>query len=637
MQFGEFGVDGLNLVGRNLVKAHEAIVSTIHSARINNRGLVSKTEEWESLRAEADAMDGLHLRQLMEDDARVDAMYAEHDGIFLDYSRQRATQSTMQLLFALAERQNLREKVAAMMSGHIINTTERRPALHTALRAPRSASIILGDGSDAVASVHEVLDRIEAFAEDFRAGKARGATGKRLKNIIAVGIGGSYLGPEFLAEALRTEEEGSSKGKGFTLRFLSNVDPVDVARCTADLNPQETLVIVISKSFTTAETMLNARTLRQWVLDSMPRKPVGDVVGRHFVACASSSAMERVTGFGIAPNRVFEFWDWVGGRYSVCSSVGVLPIALKFGYPVVQRFLDGARSLDEHFASAPFERNIPVLLGLLGVWNTSFLGYRMRTTLPYAEALLKLPAHIQQVDMESNGKAVTIDGEKIDYLVGEVDFGEPGTNGQHSFFQLLHMGQAVPCDFIGFAESQLPLHVKGEKLSSHDELMANFFAQPDALAIGRTAEEVAAEGCDPELVPHRTFEGNRPSLSLLLSRLDAYSIGQLLALYEHRTAVQGFIWDLNSWDQWGVELGKLLAKDVRDQLERGRGNGAFEQEKVNRSTGRLLKKYLYGLKSEGRPSDLEARAKARENAQKERSAWARLLGVGPEEPRGDSE
>jgi len=591
----QFGPDSpIGMVQRNLVIAHDRLVRTIHNARTNNRGLVSKTPEWAALKNEVERIQETHLRELMQDTDRVDFMMAEAEGVILDYSRQRATLNTMRLLFELADRQNLKEKIEAMMRGHIINTTERRPALHTALRASRDESIPLADGSDAVREVHDVLDQIRAFADDFRTGKLRGATGKRFKNIICVGIGGSYLGPEFLAEALRTEREGCDVGKDYELRFLSNVDPVDVARCTAGLKPQETLIIVVSKTFKTAETMLNARTLRQWAMDSMPRKAQSEVVSKHFVACASESSIELVHGFGIPSARLFRFWDWVGGRYSVCSSVGILPIALKYGFDLIDKFLAGARSMDRHFREQPMHKNIPIILGLLGVWNTSFLKYSMRTTLPYAEALLKLPAHIQQVDMESNGKAVTIDGLKIDYPVGEVDFGEPGTNGQHSFFQLLHMGQVVPCDFLGFAESQLPLHVRGEKLSSHDELMSNFFAQPDALACGKSAEEVLSEGCDPELVPHRTFEGNRPSLTLLFGRLDAFSIGQILALYEHRTAVQGFIWDLNSFDQWGVELGKQLADTVRQELGHAR-DGRWAPLGANKSTTRLLKMYLYGF------------------------------------------
>jgi glucose-6-phosphate isomerase len=337
--------------------------------------------------------------------------------------------------------------------------------------------------------------------------------------------------------------------------------------------------------------MLNARTMRQWLWDFMGNDQ--EVVRKHMVACASISAKEKVEEFGIdTENYFFRFWDWVGGRYSVCSAAGAVPISLLYGYDVFEKFLRGARSIDEHFTSAPLERNIPVLMGLLGVWNMSFLKYKSRTTLPYAEALLKLPAHIQQLDMESNGKTMTKHGVPADYPVGEIDFGEAGTNGQHSFYQLLHMGQTVPCDFIGFAQSQHDFCVDGESLSSHDELMANFFAQPDALANGKTADEVRAEGTPEDLVAHKVFEGNRPSLSLLLPKLTAYACGQILAIYEHRTAVQGFMWDINSFDQWGVELGKKLALDVKSHVLQARTTNEPVQDAGNPATTRLLNYYL---------------------------------------------
>ena len=410
-----------------------------------------------------------------------------------------------------------------------------------------------------------------------------------MRNVVSVGIGGSYLGPEFLHECLKTEPEGVNSALGYNLRFLSNVDPVDVERTCSELDPEETLVVIVSKTFTTAETMLNARTVRQWLWDFM-----GDdknVVKRHVVACSSDSSAGLVEEFGIDTERCFfRFWDWVGGRYSVCSSVGAVPISLIYGFNLFSKVLAGAHSMDRHFQTAPTLKNIPVIMGLIGVWNTSFLKYKMRTTLPYAEALLRLPAHIQQLDMESNGKHVTRGGKDVDYEVGEVDFGEPGTNGQHSFFQLLHMGQAVPCDFIGFCSSQHDLHVDGEMLSSHDELMTNFFAQPDALANGKSPSKLRDEGVPEWLIPHRTFRGNRPSMSLLLPKLTAYHVGQIIALYEHRTAVQGFIWDLNSFDQWGVELGKKLAQDVKGRLRSGRDGNRITAG--NPSTTRLLNYYV---------------------------------------------
>jgi len=552
---------------------------------------VSATPEWKRLQKHADYVKGTHLTELLNDPVRSETLYATHDGVYLDYTRNRITLETMKLLNDLGKKQNLKGKIKAMMSGEKINSTEDRAVLHTALRAPKDkAGSIIVDDVDAVAEVHEVLDQIKYFTNAVRSGEIRGYTGKRLRNIISVGIGGSYLGPEFLHECLKTEPEGINSSLGYSLRFLSNVDPVNVERACADLDPEETLIVIVSKTFTTAETMLNARTMRQWLWDFMGND--ADVVRKHVVACASISALEKVEAFGIDTEKYFfKFWDWVGGRYSVCSAVGGIPISLQYGFELFENFLLGARSIDDHFLEAPFEQNIPVIMGLLGVWNMSFLKYDTRVTLPYSEALLKLPAHIQQLDMESNGKSVTSSGIKIDYRVGEIDFGEPGTNGQHSFFQLLHMGQTVPADFIGFIQSQHDICIDGEDLSSHDELMSNFFAQPDALARGKTAAEVRAEGVDEELVIHRTFDGNRPSLSLLLPKLTAYTTGQLLGIYEHRTAVQGFIWDINSFDQWGVELGKQLASDVKQHIHAARIGG----KSVNTGspgTTRLLNYYV---------------------------------------------
>jgi len=553
--------------------------------------LVSETAEWKRLEKHSDFIKTTHLRDLLKDKRRCDSMYAMHDGVYLDYSRQRATLETMDLLLDLAHKQNLEGKIQGMISGEKINFTEKRAVLHTALRGKRDQiGSIFVDDVDVMKEVHDVLDQIKYFTDSVRSGDIRGYTGKRLRNIISVGIGGSYLGPEFLHECLKTESEGINSSLGYTLRFLSNVDPVDVERACADLDPEETLIVVVSKTFTTAETMLNARTMRQWLWDFM-----GDdveVVKKHVVAVASISSIEKVEAFGIdTKDYFFRFWDWVGGRYSVCSAVGGIPISLLYGFDLFEKILQGANSIDEHFINTPFRNNIPVIMGLLGVWNMSFLGYKARTTLPYSEALLKLPAHIQQLDMESNGKKATSNGLYVDYPVGEIDFGEPGTNGQHSFFQLLHMGQTVPCEFIGFVQSQHDLCIDGESLSSHDELMANFFAQPDALANGKTEEEVIAEGNEESLVIHKTFEGNRPSLSLLSPKLTAYSTGQLLALYEHRTAVQGFIWDINSFDQWGVELGKKLACDVKDHLIDARLTGR-EIDTGNPATSRILNYYI---------------------------------------------
>jgi len=555
--------------------------------------LVSKKPEWKRLEDHVAKIDQSHLRDLLQDEARSEAMFAEYDGIYLDYSRQRATSDTMDMLHDLAKTQRLEKRIRDMVTGKKINFTEKRAVLHTALRAERSEEIIV-DGVNVVEEVHQVLDQVKHFTEVVRNGEILGYTGKRLRNIISVGIGGSYLGPEFLHEVLKTEPEGINSALGYNLRFLANVDPIDVERTCADLDPEETLIVVVSKTFTTAETMLNARAMRQWLWDFMGNDK--DVVRKHIVACSSISSIDKVKEFGIdTENYFFRFWDWVGGRYSVCSAVGAVPISLIYGFNLFEQFLKGAQSVDEHFKTTPMEKNIPVIMGLLGVWNHSFLGYKTRTTLPYAEALLRLPSHIQQLDMESNGKVMTKFGVEVDYNVGEIDFGEPGTNGQHSFFQLLHQGQTAPCDFIGFCQSQHDLCLDNESLSSHDELMANFFAQPDALANGKTEDEVRAEGIEEELVPHRVFKGNRPSMSLLMPKLTAYAAGQLLAIYEHRTAVQGFIWDINSFDQWGVELGKKLANDVKSHLIDARQNAGDENHVVkasNPASTRILNYYV---------------------------------------------
>lgn len=562
--------------------------------RPNRPQLISTCSEWKRLQKHAEHMQTLHLSDFLKDEKRCNAMYATHDGVYLDYSRQRVNLDTMKFLYDLAKKQDLKGRIDAMVKGEKINFTEDRAVLHTALRADKSeCGSIIVDGMDVVKEVHEVLDQIKQFTNGVRSGAIRGYTGKRIRNIVSVGIGGSYLGPEFLHECLKTEPEGIDAALGYNLRFLSNVDPVDVERTVADLNPEETMIVIVSKTFTTSETMLNARTMRQWLWDFMGNDK--GVVRKHVVACASVSAKEIVEDFGIdSTTGLFRFWDFIGGRYSVCSAAGAVPISLLYGFDVFEKFLKGANSVDQHFVSAPFDKNIPVLMGLLGVWNTSFLKHKARVCLPYAEALLKLPAHIQQLDMESNGKSMTRHGLEVDYPVGEIDFGEAGTNGQHSFYQLLHMGQTVPCDFIGFIQSQHDFCLEGESLSLHDELMANFFAQPDALANGKSAEEVRAEGVPEHLIAHRVFKGNRPSLSLLLPKLTAYACGQLLAIYEHRTAVQGFMWDINSFDQWGVELGKKLAIDVKEHMIEARQSDDkdFRVEAGNPATTRLLNYYL---------------------------------------------
>ncbi|KAK3231595.1 hypothetical protein Dsin_003476 [Dipteronia sinensis] len=546
--------------------------------------LISDTEPWKELKAHMEEIKKTHLRNLMSDSARCQSMMVEFDGMLLDYSRQNVTLETVNKLYKLAEAAHLKEKINRMYNGEHINSTENRSVLHVALRAPRDA-VINSDGKNVVPEVWKVLDKIQEFSERIRSGSWIGATGKALTDVVAVGIGGSFLGPLFVHTALQTDPEAVECARGRQLRFLANVDPIDVARNITGLNPETTLVVVVSKTFTTAETMLNARTLREWISSALGPS----AVAKHMVAVSTNLAL--VEKFGIDPNNAFAFWDWVGGRYSVCSAVGVLPLSLQYGFSVVEKFLKGASSIDQHFYTAPFEKNIPVLLGLLSVWNVSFFGYPARAILPYSQALEKFAPHIQQVSMESNGKGVSIDGVPLPFEAGEIDFGEPGTNGQHSFYQLIHQGRVIPCDFIGIVKSQQPVYLKGEVVSNHDELMSNFFAQPDALAYGKTPEQLQKENVSPHLIPHKTFSGNRPSLSLLLPSLNANNIGQLLAIYEHRIAVEGFIWGINSFDQWGVELGKSLATQVRKQLHGSRTKGE-PIEGFNFSTKTLLTRYL---------------------------------------------
>ncbi|XP_074264508.1 glucose-6-phosphate isomerase, cytosolic-like [Silene latifolia] len=546
--------------------------------------LISDTDAWQNLKVHVEQIKKTHLRDLMSDVERCKSMMVEFDGLLLDYSRQCATPETLSKLFKLAEAARLKEKISRMFNGERINSTENRSVLHVALRAPRD-TVISSDGENVVPDVWEVLDKIRVFSDKIRSGSWVGVTGKALKDVVAIGIGGSFLGPLFVHTALQTDPEAAECAKGRQLRFLANVDPIDIAKNIAGLNPETTLVVVVSKTFTTAETMLNARTLREWISSALGPS----AVAKHMVAVSTNLTL--VEKFGIDPNNAFAFWDWVGGRYSVCSAVGVLPLSLQYGFPIVEQFLKGASSIDQHFNSSPLEENLPVLLGLLSVWNVSFLGYPARAILPYCQALEKFAPHIQQVSMESNGKGVSIDGEILPFETGEIDFGEPGTNGQHSFYQLIHQGRVIPCDFIGVVKSQQPVYLKGEVVSNHDELMSNFFAQPDALAYGKTPEQLQKENVSPHLVPHKTFTGNRPSVSLLLPSLTAYHVGQLLAIYEHRIAVEGFIWGINSFDQWGVELGKSLATQVRKQLNASRTKGD-PISGFNFSTTTVLTRYL---------------------------------------------
>ncbi len=505
---------------------------------------------WKALEQHYDAIHDLHLRQLFADDpARGERLAAEATGLYLDYSKNRVTDETIALLVALAEESGLPERTAAMFRGDRINVTEDRPVLHVALRMPRDASLVV-DGVDVVAKVYEVLDRMAAFSERVRSGEWVGHTGKPIRNVVNIGIGGSDLGPVMAYEALRRYARPD-----LTFRFVSNVDPSDFAQATRDLAPEETLFIVASKTFTTLETMTNARTARAWLLAAL-----GDesAIARHFVAVSTNR--EEVVRFGIDEESMFGFWDWVGGRYSLCSAIG-LSTMLAVGPDHFRELLAGCHALDEHFRTTPLERNLPALHGLLCVWYGGFFGAQTLGVVPYSEYLKRFPAYLQQLAMESNGKQVTLDGRRVDYETGAVVWGEPGTNGQHSFFQLLHQGtKLVPVDFIGFATSLDPI---GEH---HDLLMSNVFAQAQALAFGRTADEVRAEGVDDAVVPHRTFEGNRPSNVILAGQLTPFSLGTLLALYEHSVFTQGVIWDIDSFDQWGVELGKALATRIVPEL-----------------------------------------------------------------------
>ncbi|MFA6549653.1 MAG: glucose-6-phosphate isomerase, partial [Candidatus Margulisiibacteriota bacterium] len=471
-----------------------------------------------------------------QDPARGKNFTLKTEHIYFDYSRQQLSQETLSLLIELAKESGLKAKIDAMSAGEKINVTENRSVLHMALRA--------GTNPD----VQAVLEKIKTFSNAVHFGKHLGVTGKKLKNIVAIGIGGSYLGPEYLAEACRVYAK-----EGMTLRFIANVDGTDFAQKTADLNAEETLFIIVSKTFTTAETMKNAETAKAWMKEKLGNSP--DVIKKHFIAV--STAKEKVEAFGIDSENMFGFWDWVGGRYSATSAVGAVPLSLFLGFDKFQEILEGAHWMDEHFRTTPFEKNIPVIAALIDIWNINFLGLKVRAILPYCQALSRYPAHAQQVEMESNGKLVDINGNPVDFATGEVIFGEPGTNGQHSFYQLLHQGTlVVPADFIGFIEPQYAVgSASATEVTHHQELMTNFLAQPDALAFGQK-----------DVNPAKNFPGNRPSSSLLLQKLTPFTAGILLAFLEHRTATKGFIWGINSFDQFGVELGKKLGVDQRKRM-----------------------------------------------------------------------
>jgi glucose-6-phosphate isomerase len=527
---------------------------------------------WKALAAHYASVKDIDLRTLFADDPRRGERLAlDSVGIYFDYSKNRVTDATIDLLLQLAAESELREHIDAMFRGDRINVSESRAVLHVALRAPRSASILV-DGKDVVPEVHAVLDRMTGFADRVRSGAWKGHTGKRIRNVINVGIGGSDLGPVMAYEALKHYSD-----RAMTFRFVSNVDGTDFAEAVADLDAAETLFIISSKTFTTQETMTNASTARDWSLAGLG----GDVsaVAKHFVAVSTDA--DKVTAFGIDPANMFGFWDWVGGRYSVDSAIG-LSTMLSIGPDNFRAMLAGFHAMDEHFRTAPFARNLPVLLGLLGVWYTDFFAAQTVAVLPYEQYLKRFPAYLQQLTMESNGKHVTQDGTRVDYATGPIYWGEPGTNGQHSFYQMIHQGtRLIPCDFIAFASA---LHPLGRH---HDILLANVFAQAEALAFGKTAAEVAADGTPDWLVPHRAFEGNRPSNTLLLDRLTPGALGKLVALYEHSVFTQGTIWHIDSFDQWGVELGKVLAQRIIPELE----SAAEPRLTHDSSTNALIRHY----------------------------------------------
>jgi glucose-6-phosphate isomerase len=507
--------------------------------------------EWHALSEHYQQVRDLSLRTLFADDPnRGERLTAEGAGLYLDYAKNRITDETLRLLLALAEVVGLRERTEAMFDGEPINTTEGRAALHVALRAPKGERIEV-DGEDVVPYVHEVLEKMSRFAEQVRGGSWTGQTGKRIRNIINIGIGGSDLGPSMCYEALRAYSD-----RALTVRFVSNVDGTDFVEATRDLDPAETLFIVSSKTFTTIETMTNARTARDWLLAALEDEAA---IGKHFVAVSTNR--EEVERFGIDPANMFGFRDWVGGRYSVDSAIG-LSLMVAIGAERFRDFLSGFRAMDEHFRSTPWERNLPVLMGLIGLWYDNFFDASTIAVLPYDQYLARFPAYLQQLDMESNGTHVTLDGETVDYQTGPIVWGQPGTNGQHAFYQLIHQGtKLIPCDFIGFCQTLNPLPG-----NHHDLLMANLFAQTEALAFGKTEAEVRAEGVPEAQVAHRTFEGNRPSNTILADRLTPATLGALIALYEHKVFVQGTVWGINSFDQWGVELGKALAVRIGDEL-----------------------------------------------------------------------
>jgi glucose-6-phosphate isomerase len=527
---------------------------------------------WTALEAHHEKVKDLHLRQLFADDPqRGERMTAEGAGVYLDYSKNRITEETLPLLLQLAEESGLRARIDAMFRGEKINVSEQRAVLHVALRAPKGASIVV-DGENVVPEVHAVLDKMADFSNRVRSGAWKGHTGQRIRNVINIGIGGSDLGPVMAYEALKHYSD-----RAMTFRFVSNIDGTDFAEAVHDLDPSETLFIVASKTFTTLETMTNAHSARDWSLAGLGGDEAS--VATHFVAVSTNAA--EVAKFGIDTANMFGFWDWVGGRYSMDSAIG-LSTMLAIGPDNFRAMLDGFHQMDEHFRTTPFERNLPVLMGLLSVWYNEFFGAQTVAVLPYEQYLKRFPAYLQQLTMESNGKHVTLEGDEVDYQTGPIYWGEPGTNGQHSFYQLIHQGtRLIPADFIAFVRTLNPLG------PHHDMLLANVFAQTEALAFGKAAEQVKAEGTADWLVPHRVFEGNRPSNTILMDELTPTALGKLVALYEHNVLTQGAIWHIDSFDQWGVELGKVLAQRIIPELE----SESESELGHDSSTNNLIRRY----------------------------------------------
>ncbi|SCL53569.1 glucose-6-phosphate isomerase [Micromonospora eburnea] len=533
---------------------------------------VTTTDEWQALRKHAEALRGTHLRELFATDGqRGDRLTGDVADLHVDYSKNLVTDETLRLLTALAERVRLTDRIAAMFAGEHVNSTEDRAVLHTALRLPRDAALVV-DGQDVVADVHAVLDRMSAFADRVRSGNWRGHTGERITTVVNIGIGGSDLGPVMAYEALKAYRDA-----GIACRFVSNIDPTDIHDKTTDLDPASTLFVVVSKTFSTQETLANANQARRWLLAGLDADD--SAIARHFVAVSTNE--ERVRDFGIDPENMFGFWDWVGGRYSLPSAVG-LSVMLAIGPERFREMLAGYHAVDEHFRTTPVERNLPALLGLLNVWYTDFLGAQTHAVLPYAQYLHRFPAYLQQLTMESNGKSVTVDGTPVTYPTGEVFWGEPGTNGQHAFYQLIHQGtRLVPADFIAFSQ---PNHDLGDM---HDLFMSNFFAQTAALAFGRTKEQVEAEGTPADVVPHRVMAGNHPTTSIIAPKLTPSTLGQLIALYEHIVFTEAAVWDINAFDQWGVELGKVMANQLAPKLT----GAAPDLGDVDSSTAALIRRY----------------------------------------------